>query len=422
MRGCFRFAVVMIATILIAGCVQPGEKAPTKAEIEVPLGVLIDLSGPLTTHGEDMKTTVTIAAEDINKKFEMDGKPYRVKLYVEDTKADPKIAMDTVMALQTKGVKLIVGPESSGEVKNIIGYVGSNKIIVASPSSTAATKYLGVTTPDEKKYVFRFVPTDSFQTKGIAKLAHELGVKAVVITHVGNAWGKGLDEFGKTEFQKQGIEVKNSVEYPDPAPADFTPYIATVEGNVNALMKNYTKDQIAVVAFSYEEVATMLAQTPDNSGLLNVKWIGCDGIAKSNKIVADVPGKANKIKLYSTVSETRGGKEFDDLNSTYYQRTGSSPMSYGLNAYDTTWILAQSFAKVYDEQGKFNEDAVAEAVPKVAEEYSTGKYGVSPVSGEIKFNEYNDRIGSEYRIYAVSDGTWKESGVWKFATDEIEWS
>ena len=422
MRGCFRFAVVMIATILIAGCVQPGEKAPTKAEIEVPLGVLIDLSGPLTTHGEDMKTTVTIAAEDINKKFEMDGKPYRVKLYVEDTKADPKIAMDTVMALQTKGVKLIVGPESSGEVKNIIGYVRSNKIIVASPSSTAATKYLGVTTPDEKKYVFRFVPTDSFQTKGIAKLAHELGVKAVVITHVGNAWGKGLDEFGKTEFQKQGIEVKNSVEYPDPAPADFTPYIATVEGNVNALMKNYTKDQIAVVAFSYEEVATMLAQTPDNSGLLNVKWIGCDGIAKSNKIVADVPGKANKIKLYSTVSETRGGKEFDDLNSTYYQRTGSSPMSYGLNAYDTTWILAQSFAKVYDEQGKFNEDAVAEAVPKVAEEYSTGKYGVSPVSGEIKFNEYNDRIGSEYRIYAVSDGTWKESGVWKFATDEIEWS
>jgi branched-chain amino acid transport system substrate-binding protein len=422
MRGWFRFAVVVIATILIAGCVQPGEKAPTKAEIEVPLGVLIDLSGPLTTHGEDMKTTVTIAAEDINKKFEMDGKPYRVKLYVEDTKADPKIAMDTVMALQTKGVKLIVGPESSGEVKNIIGYVGSNKIIVASPSSTAATKYLGVTTPDEKKYVFRFVPTDSFQTKGIAKLAHELGVKAVVITHVGNAWGKGLDEFGKTEFQKQGIEVKNSVEYPDPAPADFTPYIATIEGNVNALMKNYTKDQIAVVAFSYEEVATMLAQTPDNSGLLNVKWIGCDGIAKSNKIVADVPGKANKIKLYSTVSETRGGKEFDDLNSTYYQRTGSSPMSYGLNAYDTTWILAQSFAKVYDEQGKFNEDAVAEAVPKVAEEYSTGKYGVSPVSGEIKFNEYNDRIGSEYRIYAVSDGTWKESGVWKFATDEIEWS
>ncbi len=422
MRGWFVFSVAVVATVLIAGCVQPGEKAPTKDQIEVPLGVLVDLSGPLTTYGEDIKNTVTIAGEDINNKFEKDGKPYRVKLYVEDTKVDPKIALDKVMALHAKGVKLIVGPIGSGEVKNINEYVRSNKIIVASPSSTAETKYIGVTAPEEKKYVFRFVATDSFQTKGIAKLAQELGVKAVVITYIGNAWGKGLEEFGKAELQKQGIEVKSSVEYSDPPPADFTPYIATIEGNVEALMKNYTKDQIAVVAFSYEEVATMLAQTKDNSVLLNVRWIGCDGTAKSSKIVADIPEKVNKIKLYSTVSETRGGKEFDDLNSTYYQRMGSSPKSYGLNAYDAAWVLSLSFAQVYDKQGKFDEDAVAEIVPKVAEEYSTGKYGIFPVSGEVKLNEYNDRIGSEYRIYAVSDGSWKELGVWKFASNEIKWS
>jgi branched-chain amino acid transport system substrate-binding protein len=311
---------------------------------------------------------------------------------------------------------------SSGEVKNINEYIRSNKIIIASPSATAETKYIGVTTPEEKKYMFRFVPTDSFQTKAIAKVARELGVKAVVITYTGNAWGKGLEEFGKAAFEKQGIEVKNSVEYPDPSPADFAPYIATLEGNVNELKKKYSQDEIAIVAFSYEEVATMLAQTKENSVLLNIKWIGCDGVSKSGKVITDVPEKANKIKLYSTVSETKGGKEFDNLNSTYYQQIGKSPQSYGLNAYDATWVLALSFAKVYDEQGKFDEDTLSEAVPKVAEEYSAGKYGISPVSGEVKFNEYNDRIGSEYRIYSVSDGSWKESGVWKFATDEIQWS
>jgi branched-chain amino acid transport system substrate-binding protein len=417
------FAVALIVVVFIAGCAESGEKkASTGNEIEVPVGVLVDLSGPLTTYGGDIKTTVTIASEDISKKFKEDGKPYRVKLYVEDTKADPKVALDTVMALQAKNVKLIVGPMSSGEVKNINEYIRSNKIIIASPSATAETKYIGVTTPEEKKYMFRFVPTDSFQTKAIAKVAHELGVKAVVITYAGNAWGKGLEEFGKAEFEKQGIEVKNSVEYPDPSPADFTPYIATLEGNVNELKKKYSQDEIAIVAFSYEEIATMLAQTKENSVLLNVKWIGCDGVSKSSKIITDVPEKANKIKLYSTVSETKGGKEFDNLNSTYYQQIGKSPQSYGLNAYDATWVLALSFAKVYDEQGKFNEDVLAGAVPKVAEEYSAGKYGITPVSGEVKFNEYNDRIGSEYRIYSVSDGIWKESGVWKFATDEIQWS
>lgn len=422
MRGLFVFAAAVIITVFIAGCVQSGEKAVTESKVEIPVGVLVDLSGPLTTYGNDIKTAVTIAGEDINGKFETDGKPYRVKLYIEDTKADSKIALDTVMALQTKDVKLIVGPMTSGELKNINEYASSNKIIVASPSSTAETKYIGVTTPEEKKYVFRFVPTDSFQTKGIAELAHELGVKAVVISYTGNAWGKGLEEFGREEFEKQGIEVKTSVEYPDPSPADFMPYIVTLEENVNALMKDYTSEEIAVVTFSYEEVATMLAQTKDNSVLLDVKWIGCDGTSKSSKIVEDVPGKANRIKLYSTVSETKGGKEFDNLNSTYYQQMGSSPQSYGLNSYDATWVMALSFAEVYDREGKYNASAVAEAMPKVSEEYSTGEYGIYPVSGEVRFNEYKDRVGLEYRIYAVSDGSWNEVGVWKFATNEVEWS
>lgn len=414
----FYFGAVFVFIVLFAGCVQPEKKG----EIEIPIGVLVDLSGPLTTYGEDIKTTVTIASEDINKNFEKQEKPYRVRLYVEDTKVDPKIALDKVMALHSKGVKLVVGPMGSGEVKNILEYARSNKIMVASPSSTAETKYIGVTMPEEKRYVFRFVATDSFQTKAIAKLAREQGIKAVVITHIGNAWGKGLEEFGREEFRKQGIEVKSSVEYSDPPPADFTPYIATLEGTVNVLLKNYTKDRIAVVTFSYEEVATMLAQTKDSSVLLNVTWIGCDGTAKSTKVVTDVPGKANRVKLYSTVSETRGKKEFDALNSTYFQRRGSEPKSYGLNAYDAAWVFALAFAQVYDNQGRYDENAMADAVPRVAEDYGTGRYGIVPVSGEVKLNEYNDRIGSEYRIYDVFEGSWKELGVWKFATNEITWS
>ncbi|WP_457555137.1 ABC transporter substrate-binding protein [Candidatus Pyrohabitans sp.] len=422
------FGILLIAGVLFAGCAQPQEKpgetaAPEAEKVELPLGVLVDLSGPLTTYGEDIKMTVTIASENINAYFEKQGKPYRVKLYVEDTKVDPKIALDKVMALHSKGVKLIVGPMGSGEVKNVIEYVRSNKMIIASPSSTADPKYIGVTSPEEKKYVFRFVATDSFQTKAIAKLAQELGVKAVVITYIGNAWGKGLNEFGSSEFEKLGIEVKSPVEYPDPPPADFTPYIATLEEAVNELLKKYSKDEVAVVTFSYEEVATMLAQVKSDSVLLDVKWIGCDGTAKSKKVVEDVPEKASRVMLYSTVSETRGGAAYEELKKVYEERTGGkTPISYGLNAYDAAWVLALAFAEVYDRLGKYDADAIAEAIPGVAERYSRGEYGVSPVSGEVKFDEYNDRIGSEYRIYAVKEGSWTEVGVWKFATNAIEWS
>lgn len=415
----------LLAAVLFAGCAQPAEEKPAEKavkEIEIPMGVLVDLSGPLTTYGEDIKTTVTIASEDLNTYFEKQGKPYRVKLYVEDTKVDPKIALDKVMALHGKGVKLIVGPMGSGEVRNIIEYVRSNKIVIASPSSTADPKYIGVTTPVEKKYVFRFVATDSFQTKAIARLAKEKGVKALVITHIGNAWGKGLEEFGRAEFRKLGMDVRSSVEYPDPPPADFTPYIATLEKTVQDLLKTYKPEEVAVVAFSYEEVATMLAQVKDDSVLLSVKWIGCDGTARSSKVVSDVPGKASKVKIYSTVSETRGGAAYDVLSKTYAQRLGGTPKSYGLNAYDAAVVLAMAYGEVYDRLGKFDADAVAEAIPSVAEKYSQGAYGLAPVSGDVRLDEWNDRVGSAYVIYAVEDGNWKQVGVWEFATNAIKWS
>ncbi|MCD6494360.1 MAG: ABC transporter substrate-binding protein, partial [Archaeoglobaceae archaeon] len=92
-------------------------------EVEIPIGVLVDLSGPLTTYGEDIRDTLMICEKDINKYFEEKNKPYRVKFYVEDTRVDPKVALDKVQALHGKGVRLIIGPMGSGEVKQIAEYV-----------------------------------------------------------------------------------------------------------------------------------------------------------------------------------------------------------------------------------------------------------------------------------------------------------
>ena len=433
-KGNMKFLIIgLLALVFISGCAQSApEEASEEAseevtealveEIEIEIGVLADLSGPLTTYGEDIQTTVTIASEDVNAYFENKGMPYRVKLYIEDTKVDPKIALDKVMALHAKGIKLIVGPMGSGEVKNILPYISSNKIVIASPSSTAPPSFLGVTKPDEKKFASRFVAGDAFQTIAIAKLAQDKGVKGVVITHVANAWGAGLEEFGTSEFEKLGIEVKSSVEYPDPAPADFTPYVATLESTVEELLETREHDEVAVVAFSYEEVGTILAQVDDDSVLLTVIWIGCDGTAKSQKVIDDVSDKASLVKLYSTVSETHGGSELDELKVKYAARIGGEPKSYGLNAYDSAFVIAIAAADVFDIYNEFNTDEIAISVPFVAEKYSAGDYGPKPVSGALNFDVWLDRAVTEYIIYSVEDQNWKESGVWEFKTNTINWN
>lgn len=388
-------------------------------EIEIPIGVLVDLSGPLTTYGEDIKDTLMIGEQDINKYFEEHNKPYRVKFYVEDTRVDPKVALDKVQALHGKGIKLIVGPMGSGEVKQIAEYVTANKIIIISPSSTAVPSLLGVTKPEEKKYIFRFVATDTFQTKAIAKEVSELGIKAVVITYIGNAWGKGLADYGKPEFKKLGVEVKEVVEYPDPPPADFTPYIATIENAVNDLLKKYKNDEVAVVAFSYEEVFTMLSQIKEDSPLLSVWWIGCDGTAKSRK-VSEMCDRVNAVGFYSTLFESKG-PGFEKLNKTYYEKYERVPYQYALDAYDGAWVLALAYAEVYDELGKYDPDVMAEKIPTVTEKYSKGEYGVTPVSGYIKLDEYNDRASGNYAIWAVENCNWVQAGLWKSEENKVEW-
>lgn len=388
-------------------------------EIEIPIGVLVDLSGPLTTYGEDIRDTLMICEEDINKYFEEKDKPYRVKFYVEDTRVDPKVALDKVQALHGKGINLIIGPMGSGEVKQIAEYVTANKIIIISPSSTAIPSRLGVTKPEEKKYIFRFVATDAFQTKAIAKEVSELGIKAVVITYIGNAWGKGLADYGESELKKLGIEVKDKVEYPDPPPADFTPYIATIENDVKDLLKEYKNDEVAVVAFSYEEVFTMLSQVKDDSPLLGVWWIGCDGCAKSRKI-SEMCDKVNKVMIPSTLFESKGAG-FEELNKTYYAKYNRAPYQYALDAYDGAWVLALAYAEVYDELGKYDPDAMAEKIPIVTEKYSKGEYNVTPVTGYIKLDEYNDRATGNYAIWAVENCNWVQAGLWKYDENKVEW-
>jgi len=389
---------------------------------EISIGVLVDLSGPLTTYGMDIKNTLEIAKENINKYFEEKGLPYYVKFYVEDTRVDPKITLEKVHDLHGKGIKLIIGPMGSGEVKNIKDFVTANKIIIISPSSTALPSLIGVTKPEEKKYIFRFVGTDDLQSTAIAEELKNLGIKAVVITYIGNAWGRGLYECIKPKLENAKIEIRDAIEYPDPPPTDFSPYIATMEKDVNELLKTYKPSEVAVVAFSYEEVATMLAQTKEDSVLFKVLWFGCDGTAKSSKVL-EVCNKASKVGLYSTLFESKG-PAFEELKKKYKEKGfGETPYQYAMNAYDAAWVLALAYVETIDEVGKYDPDVMAEKIPKVTVNYSEGKYGVSPVTGYIELNEWNDRASGDYAIYYVTpECKWDLAGLWKFETKEIKWS
>jgi branched-chain amino acid transport system substrate-binding protein len=309
----------------------------------------------------------------------------------------------------------------SGEIANIKSFVASNKIIIVSPSSTALPTLLGITTPAEKKYIFRFIGTDDLQTDAIVGELKNLGIKSVVIIYIDNGWGRNLCDVMGPKLDAAGIEIERYVEYPDPPPADFSPYIAEMENAVGNLLKNYSPSEIAIVAFGYEEVATIFSQINSDSSLLSVIWIGSDGVALGSKAL-DTCSKTSRVGLYSTLFESKG-VTLGNLESKYEENGfGKTPYQYSLNAYDAAWVLALSYVEVVDAVGNYDPESMAEIIPTVTEWYSEGEYDVRPVSGYITLNEWNDRASGNYTIWYVNKSCeWDVAGFWSSKTQTVEW-
>ena len=388
----------------------------TAEETIIKIGVLTDLSGPLSLYGNNIKKTLEIGKDEINKYFQEKGLPYKVELYFEDTQTNPYICLQKVQSLKAKGINLIIGPMSSSEVKSIKYYIILNKMIIISPSSTAIPIMIGFARPEDKKYVFRFVPNDEFQGKAIAGVIKDMGVREVIILYRGDAWGKGLEKAAVENLKKEGINVIDTIEYPStPEPSDWSPYIQTLENKLQGKDPKTT----AVLAIGFDELATLLSQIKDNSPLLNYKWFGSDGIVDSERVIEEAKDKAVKIGLYSTIFQSETD-EAEKIKEEFRKRYYGEPDQYALNAYDALWVGAISYVEMLQEAEKYDADVLAKKIKENAIKYSEGQFGVKSVTGYIKLDEWNDRVSGDYGIHAVTEDGWKLVGIWDSITGKIK--
>ncbi|WP_048056294.1 ABC transporter substrate-binding protein [Methanocaldococcus fervens] len=401
---------ILISGVFLSGCTQKQEE-----ENVIKVGVLTDLSGSLASYGLNKKIVCEIGEEKINKYFEERGIPYRVKIYVEDTKSDPKVCLDKMQALHAQGINFYLGPRSSAEVKNAKNFVNSNKLVIISSASTAPPEIIGCTTPEEKKYIFRFTPTDDFQGNAIGDVAKELGLKNVIVIYRKDAWGDGLEKATVKKLKANRINVIDEIPY-DPNIGDWSPIIQTATDKIAGKGAD-----TGIIFIGYEEAATLLAQIKDDSPLLAHVWIGCDGTANSEKILEEVKEKAIKVKFYSTMfkSET---EEAEKIKEEFKKRGLGEPDQYALNAYDAFWVGAISYVEMLNETGgKYNADILAKKIKENAIKYSEGQFGITPVTGYIKLNEWNDRVSGNYGIYVVTEEGWKLAGIWDSTTKKVNW-
>lgn len=161
-----------VMTVALAMALTSGSAVFAQSTIK--LGVLLPVSGGAASVGLGIQDGVKLAVEEINAAGGVNGK--RLEILVRDTQLKPDLAVAAAKELLTKeGVKIFIGPATSGESLAVSEFAKNEKVVNISPSA----KTESLTSTNLHDYIFQLPPTTDVDGVRTAKLLKEIGAKSV---------------------------------------------------------------------------------------------------------------------------------------------------------------------------------------------------------------------------------------------------
>ena len=395
----YRAAVVAMLLVVALGATRtaaPAGEAAVGAPRTFALGAL--LNG--RPEGDpDTQAAIRLAADDVNAYLGDAGSDARVTLMVEQTGLDPDAAVTGLRRLSEAGIRLVVGPESSGELTAIRESGGDRGMVLVSHCSTAPS--LGVS----GDAIFRLVPDDTLQAEVIAALAARAGLRAVVPLWRDDVYGADLAAATRRELDARGIASAGGMAF-DPENADPSRLMADLAGRLRAAQAVYGEDRVGVLFIAFgPEAAETLAAASDQPRLAAVPWLGTEGTAQSREILGNPAAAAFAARtgftnpLFAPAASARSAR----ISARIAAAAGTFPHACALAAYDAVWVAALTALAAGNAE---DAAALARTVPVTAESY----FGAT---GWTALNAAGDRLTAEYDVWVVTeDGgryTWQRA-------------
>lgn len=379
--------VVGLALVVFMGVTnnRPGE-ATTRPSgtVEIPIGVMVSLSGSLESYGPLYRAGAQLAESDINAFLSSIGSPYRIRLYIEDDRSTPEGALAAAQSFAARGIR-IVFTYTSFATSAVRSFAAQNDMIVISYAST--TPLLAISGDN----IFRLLPPDTFQARGIAALLRELGIERVYVIYRGDDWGDGLYNALTRRFSELGGTVVAGIRY-DPEAKDLSPEVASLASYVS---KERDPGSVGIVALSFPgDFLTLFNAAMRYPALLSVKWVGSDGTVDDTKI-RDVLGEKiadSGILFINLRFFTAEYPHQDSFASRYRQITGESPGDAVYGLYDGIWAVTISAIL---NGGNTSGSSLMNVFPQVAYRY----FGYS---GWLLLDENGDRFIATYAYRMLS--------------------
>ncbi len=376
----------------------------------VNIGLILPLSGDLATHGLENLEGSKLGVIEFNKHLEEIGASWTLKMTSEDSATNPVIALEKLTSLNAKGIKMIVGPETSSNIRNMKGYSDSNNMLLVSCCSSAPSLAI----PNDS--VYRLVPDDSNQGTALSKLIQHEGIEVLVPVWRGDTWGDGLSAATTSSFVQRGGIIDEGVRY-NPESPEFSASTSLLAEIVQGHVDEYGKDKVSVIFLGFAEILQFVQSADQHEILDDVRWFGPGANTKEHKLIDDPIGLDFSTNVQFTTVQFAASKMTDtgDVNPIYEkvqdhltETLGTAPNSFVLSSYDAVWIIGLSML----ETQSTDVTKIKSVISDIAENYSGA-------IGPTILNEAGDLAQANYEVWGIRGGEWVLLGQYTQSTDSI---
>ncbi len=382
---------------------EPIVEYGTDLQGEVTIGLILPLTGDLATHGIENHEGSKYGVVEFNKFLQEIGQEWHLKMVSEDSATNPVIALEKLTALNAKGIGIVVGPETSSNIRNIKGYSDSNNMLLVSCCSSAPALAI----PNDS--VFRLVPDDRNQGTALAKLMRHEGIEVLVPVWRGDTWGDGLSAATIKSFSERGGIVDDGVRY-NPESPEFSASTSLLASSVRDYVNEYGSDKVAVLFLGFAEVLQFMQSAHEHEVLDDVRWFGPGANTKEHKLIDDPIGLDFSTNVQFTTVQFAASKNpiYEKVQAHLTESLGVEPNTFVHSSYDAVWIIGLAML----ETQSTDVSIIKEKIPEIANNYSGS-------IGPTTLNEAGDLAQADYEVWGIRDAHWINLGKYTQADDSI---
>ena len=370
---------------------------------EVTIGLILPLTGDLATHGIENHEGSKFGVSEFNKYLQEIEAPWHLKMVSEDSATNPVIALEKLTALNAKGIGIVVGPETSSNIRNMKGYSDSNNMMLISCCSSAPALAI----PNDS--VFRLVPDDSNQGPAIAKLMQHEGIEVLVPVWRGDTWGDGLGEAATNSFVERGGIVGEKIRY-NPESPEFSASTSLLSEQVQGSVDEYGADKVGVMFLGFAEILQFTQSASEHDVLDDVRWFGPGANTKEHKLIDDPIGFEFSTNVQFTTVQFAPAENptYDKVQDHLIETLGTDPNTFVHSSYDAVWLIGLAMLETQSS----DVSVIKAVIPEIAENYRGA-------IGPTKLNEAGDLDQADYKVWGIRGGEWIELGKYTMIDDSI---